>query len=84
MYLGTDDSLGWYFDPVRTVVLYAVLWLLLMDLAQHCDAIIAPDSSLLLLALTATALADQISNPPSRKFDINPGVARRIANGLMA
>jgi hypothetical protein len=46
VFLGPDGWLGFAFGPVGAVVLYALLWLLIANLAKHSDAIFPPDSSL--------------------------------------
>ena len=96
MFLGPDGWLGFDLGPVGAVVLYAALWLLIVNLARHSDAVFPPDSSLaerqgwvslcfvtliffhflsFLQALTGLgAMADQISNPTSRRFGVNLGM----------
>ena len=87
MFLWPDRWLGIDVGPVGSAVLYAALWLFMIHLSLHSDAVFPADAPLAerqawvatgfvgLIALPLLgAEGEQISNSASRPFGINLGV----------
>lgn len=87
MFLAPDGWLGIDVGPVGSAVLYAALWLFVIHLSRHSDAVFPADAPLaerqawvamgfvgLIVLPSLGAELDQISNSASRPFGINLGM----------